>query len=650
VTGAVFLPSLWNGFAMDDEFLARSQLPDGAPNPMVDGTASLWETFTSHYWKGGGGEDRLYRPVTILSYRLIHVGCTDLFGSEAPAQHLANVLLHLLAVFLVHRLLAALGAGGRAAFFGALLFGVHAVHSEVVASVTGRAELLGFCFGAAAVLLFMKAREKQERASGVRLLAVASLLLFAAFCSKESALAWLPFLPVLLAARAWIIGTGESAANALRGHLPSMLCFSIPPLALFFVLRHIALGELPDELSISYVVNPLIGASLVERLATGTMLWAYGMAKTLAPFPLYSDYGAEVFEHARSLGDWRFLLSLPALLAVLAAGLARPRRAPLLFTAAACFFGFGFLTSNIPIAIGVLFAERLYYTPSLALSFVLAFLLLRSAGKARTAVTAIAIAWMILSAGAAVQRCLVWRDTATIVLHDVERQPRSLRLLQAAAHEHKERGDLETAREYVLRASLLQPGEPSIWMFLGMLDLMQDDARKAEEHFRRGIEAELFDGALHGARLETCLGRALLQQGKEQEALEAFRRALTREPENLEALKEILQIADLVPEREFLMYLAAGERAQPGYPLWAIHRGLEAQKDGDHGKAVAEFGKALRQWPDHWGAHRSMGTSLLALGRKDAALQHLRRVAADRRVPPALRAEVNAEIRLITGK
>ena len=57
---------------------------------------------------------------------------------------------------------------------------MHALHTEVVAGIVGRGELFAFVFGAAATLAYSRARPR---------LVLAGLAFFAAFCSKESALA-----------------------------------------------------------------------------------------------------------------------------------------------------------------------------------------------------------------------------------------------------------------------------------------------------------------------------------------------------------------------------------------------------------------------------------------------------------------------------
>ena len=61
------------------------------------------------------------------------------------------------------------------------------------------------------------------------------------------------------------------------------------------------------------------------------------------------------------------------LLGILVGGLWWARRQPLPFLAMAAFFGFSFLISNIPTPIETIFGERLYYTPAVGLSFLLAW-------------------------------------------------------------------------------------------------------------------------------------------------------------------------------------------------------------------------------------------------------------------------------------
>ncbi|MEK7721441.1 MAG: hypothetical protein AAB359_03530, partial [Elusimicrobiota bacterium] len=79
-----------------------------------------------------------YHPLTTLTYKLEFV----LFGLNPFPYHFTNLILHLIACVSAFYLLTALGTRRQAAFIGALLFGIHPVHAEPVAWISGRKELL----------------------------------------------------------------------------------------------------------------------------------------------------------------------------------------------------------------------------------------------------------------------------------------------------------------------------------------------------------------------------------------------------------------------------------------------------------------------------------------------------------------------------
>jgi hypothetical protein len=67
----VYAPSVMNHYALHDPLLAKAELPEGDPNPMVAELRPLSDYFAVNYWEGDQGtKTRLYRPVTILSYAL----------------------------------------------------------------------------------------------------------------------------------------------------------------------------------------------------------------------------------------------------------------------------------------------------------------------------------------------------------------------------------------------------------------------------------------------------------------------------------------------------------------------------------------------------------------------------------------------------
>ncbi len=110
-------------------------------NPAVQKSGRSLEAFTSDYWAmrtGDSKRDRLYRPITVISFAMNHA-----LGGNAPAGYRAvNILLHGLASVLLLWLGLRLGLREAEAGAVSLLFAVHPIHTEAVNAVVGRADLL----------------------------------------------------------------------------------------------------------------------------------------------------------------------------------------------------------------------------------------------------------------------------------------------------------------------------------------------------------------------------------------------------------------------------------------------------------------------------------------------------------------------------
>lgn len=472
-TLCVFAPAFGNGYAMDDALVARG--------PMVDGVRPLGEYFASDYWAGAGQRSGLYRPATILSFALTNALRRGPPGDDGAAlpHHALNVLLHLGAVLAVFALLRALGARALPAVAGAAVFALHPIHSEVVATIVGRAELLAFVCGASAVLAHLRARRARAAPAAWLSLAAAALLL-AAFASKESALAWAPFLAV-----AGFAAAPQRTPGALGRELAAAARVAAVPLIAFLALRARMLAGLGDVPPVEWIANPLAHCDSGARMGTALALWGEGLLRTVLPLPCRADYGPHVGALADGAFDGRSLVAMVVLGAVLLGALASARRRPLLLAAGAAFLGFSFLTSNAPFPIGTIFGERLYYAPSLGLSFAVAALAERGGRLVPLALGA----WLLAAAAIAAPRAAVWKDDATLFCAEAESNPRAVRMLVCAAIVHEVRGERAQAETLVRRALALAPDWALAWNNLGALRLAAGDLDGAQAALQRGLAA-----------------------------------------------------------------------------------------------------------------------------------------------------------------
>ncbi|MFQ5503766.1 MAG: tetratricopeptide repeat protein [Planctomycetota bacterium] len=594
LTFAVYAPSLGNHFALDDKLIAKAVIDEGWPNTMIQELRSLGDYFGSQYWEGHGRHVTvLYRPVTVLSYALTY----RLFGGQSVAaeafpHHFINVLLQLGAVWLVYLMIRKLGAGRGAGLCAALVFGLHAIHSEVVAGIVGRAELLGFCFGAGGLLLAVRARYRDGR--GLLRAAAAALCFFLAFCSKENALAWAPFLLVFLLARSWT-GRGTPLRRAAW-------TLGLPLIAVlgWYAGRSVmlaCLGQEPDP--IGYLANPIHAAPGSTRFLTAVMVQAYGLYQTILPFDLAGDYGPWALPLVETFSDPRFFGPALLLAAVVTAGLASARRQPLLFLALCCFFGFSFLTSNLLRPIGTLYAERLYYTPSLGLCFAVAALSgkLEASVRVRRVSLGLLAGWLLLCSLVILERNPVWKDTRSFYVMEAENQTRSASLqLNASEAYRQENNDTEWLR-HLERAIEILPEYVEAWYNLGLYHVNRNEQEEAEAAFRKALGSTRFaeTSATMRARVELNMAHTLLVQGRPTEARAHAERALEEDGETfLEHLDELMKLA--VPRmdpRWLASLLALGERKAPGRHGWPFWRALLAERRRDLGSAEAELRRAL---------------------------------------------------------
>lgn len=148
----------------------------------------VWNLFFNDFW-GTRLTDKTshksYRPLTVLSFRWNYW----LSGGLKPwGFHMTNIWLHALASVLLLPFCDQLygGRSPRASFLTSLLFAVHPVHSEAVAGVVGRADLLCAVFFLSSFLMYCRAiHYKNEGAKFVALFVSMVLCSISMLCKEQ---------------------------------------------------------------------------------------------------------------------------------------------------------------------------------------------------------------------------------------------------------------------------------------------------------------------------------------------------------------------------------------------------------------------------------------------------------------------------------
>lgn len=271
-------------------------------------------------------------------------------GTGTWWPHLLNVLLHAGVTLLWYRLIRRLFGNETVALVAGALFAVHPIHTEAVTWLSGRAELLAAFFGLSAVYL-----AHSERPS-IRWLTPLAIL-FAIGCKESAAV-----LPLVLLFSNWSLRLKRTTPSIKLGLI------SFAPVILYVVLRRFVLGTWAAPAT-DTLDNPMVAVGLFERIPTSLDCAGRYLSLLFWPARLSADYSAPVLGLVNRATPL-FLFGLLATLGLIGLAVAR-REKPYGWAAGFALLTFA-LASNIPIAIGTIFAERLLYLPSAGLLLVVA--------------------------------------------------------------------------------------------------------------------------------------------------------------------------------------------------------------------------------------------------------------------------------------
>ena len=145
---ALYYPTISYDYNLDDELVTRGLEYQESGLEVTHytayGTDSLARIFSEPYYKDSKGNSYGFRPITHTSFALEH----EIFGESASTSHTINVILYALLGVLIGFLIRKLFPGWNPslAWIVALLFVVHPMHIEVVASIKNRDEILAMVF------------------------------------------------------------------------------------------------------------------------------------------------------------------------------------------------------------------------------------------------------------------------------------------------------------------------------------------------------------------------------------------------------------------------------------------------------------------------------------------------------------------------
>lgn len=603
---AVYGNTLGADFTLDD-------VPIIQENTVIRDLGKWRDYFTTNYWGESAkyNDKSLYRPLTILSYALNYAA----HENKPKGYHAVNIVLHGVASALVVLMLAAMFGDVISAAIAGVLFAVHPIHTEAVAGIVGRAEIMAAIGALVCCLGYVNGvRATKRGVAGAWLTLCVVAYAFGCY-SKEIAVV-APVLILLweltsggfagavedgerqfkgIAAQATVRDSISARNLSMTGGVQRRIAIQErAPIAIAVFLSFAAIATCyiimrkQAILTVSKNIG-FVGVSDFDRVLTGLRVCLEYVGLLLAPIALSADYWVTDVPIARSVAEPGVAAAAAVLIVLIGVMVWSWRRSAMLAWGVGAFLIALFPVSNLPFAIGVMKAERILYMPSIGFLAAIAAALAMTWRRAslRPAMLGVAVLASTLYAARTVARNKDWQNNRVLAEATLRTSPESIIFNTIIATEYRKAGDNVSARHHLEKALAGQPDNTTSLFNLGNIELDEKRFEKAADLYRRALAVEpKYLSALNN------LGRALAELKRFEEAAEVLERSRSLRPESAASYVNLLSI--YIQTRNMTVALPLAE-------------------------------EALRRFPDEAAVHWNAGSVLSIVGRKEEGAAVLRR-------------------------
>lgn len=535
LSAALYANTLGHQYAVDDSIVI---LRNEFTKKGFKGMHGIWteDTFTGFFGSKrnlvAGGR---YRPLSLATFAIE----LQLFGEVVTSSdgqpaldkdgdknyrgkpwisHFVNMLLYAWLCVVIYLMLLQMFNPKRTqnnlkgyfiALAGALLYATHPIHTEAVANIKGRDEIMVLLGSVLAVYWVLKAAVVEQNKALFYEVGAILAFIFAIF-SKENAVTFLAIIPAAL-------------YFFTKKELPEILIKTVPYIVIvgifWFGIRGPILGdaasvvstnnapatELMNDPFLKIENNRYVSYTNEERLATVLYTWGKYVKLLIYPDPLTNDYYPK---HIRTNMDVIPTFSMPeVLLSVLLhfilgillilGTLKRKAYAFFILFYLATFS----VVSNLIFPIGTNMAERFMFLPSVGFSTLCAMglyeLVQRASNRGKSWVDALRIPTAVLGVLVvlySIKTCtrnLAWYDDYTLFTTDIVHSPHSAKLNNAVSGVLQDKANrsnnsverkmlIEKALGHSITATQLHPTYNNAWLLRGNANVMLGGVKKQE--------------------------------------------------------------------------------------------------------------------------------------------------------------------------
>lgn len=489
----------------------------------------------------------LYRPLTMFTFAL------NLLADEKDPSgfHAVNIILNGLVSFLIFLLVFSLFKNKKLAFFSAVFFALLPIHTEAVALIKSRDELLSALFAVLAWLLFIKASPEKTR---LRLgwLGLSAGFFFLGMLSKEFTVV----VPALFFLVHWI-QKGRPPLKRLWRDLGWGLLFYGGFFLLYLWMRQTAL---PGTIFGNDDIAPLSNILVVAPWWPGGLLTPLKIAylyisKIFVPIGLTASYHFKAVTLVLNLFySWRGLLGLSFLGILIWLASWRKTRATAVGIGSLTFLILYLPASQFILRGGDIMGERWMYLPSLGMAMIAGWFFTYLHSRSKVIAITLFIAIGIFYSAVTIPRNLVWQTPRALFESMLYDSPKSVRGYSAMAQYYFENGRFVESKEMIDKGLAITNQEPNLYVVAASIAYRQKQFDLAEEFIKKALALETFSSA---AILN--YPRILFSQGKYEEAQLWFDHFLVQLPASLIKFQERLLYATILTKlgsyEESLIYI-----------------------------------------------------------------------------------------------
>ena len=473
-----------HSFVLDDDVVFRQNIY------VQQGITAIPDILSNGFLVGYNNKnDQSYRPLVLIDFAIEK----SLFGNNPHAHHRMNVLFYGLLCCVLFSFLNLLFKKEKpwVAFWISLLFALHPIHTEVVANIKSRDEILHTLFILLSLINMLEYIDSQKN----RRLIWSLLCFFLALLSKEMAVTYIALLPLTI----WFFRTIEIKK------LTIVTSYFAGVLVLYFLIRSAILDTITFDERMSIINNGLAAAETYpEQLATTIYIFANYIKLLFFPHPLTWDYSYPHFQ----IVDFSNVVVILTIVVFIVIGVwsLLKLKSKNIFAFCFLFFIISFsIVSNFFILIGATLGERFLFFPSIAfcvalvLGISLLFERMQIKGKNLIPLTILLIG--LIYSFKTIDRNKEWETNYTLFEAGVIATPNNSRAISAVGSMNRELAEQsknqqeqiiyykKAIKAYRKSVELLETNADSYYN-LGVIYMNTNQNELAKASFKKAIEVQ----------------------------------------------------------------------------------------------------------------------------------------------------------------